>query len=586
LVLDRDLRHSYGPAPIGATEAPIVGSGRGRLAVIHRSPSARRTVVLLATLLSLVAAACGGGSDGAGGEGGVPSDVTLASGEPQPGGTVVFGLEAESDGFNPTSNRWAISGLMVANAVFDPLAAYDAEGRPQPYLAQAFVPSEDYTTWVIELREGVTFHDGTALDAAAVKKDLDAARASTLVGAALSNIASIEVDPTDPLKVVVTMESPWASFPATLTGQVGFIAAPAQLDADGEATSSEPIGTGPFVYESWEPDKAFVATRNPDYWRTDDAGNQLPYLDRVEFRPIVDPTNRVNALVSGDLQMMHTTDWTAMGPMRSQAADGNIQLVADETESEESFVLLNTTAPPLDDVRVRRALALCTDREQVATVGQVPLDRITDSQFAPDSPWYDPENGYPALDVQAGTDLIAEVAAESGPVSVELVTTPVPANTATTQVLAQQWERCGVDVTLNTSEQSTFISNAVTGNYQANLWRQFGATDPDGDYVWWIGANATGPLALNLARLADPQIDAALNEARATADEASRQQAYAELQRRQSELLPYLWLYRSQWVIGAANPVRNLTNVSLPDGSPAQPFQSGNVRLTQTWLQP
>jgi ABC-type transport system substrate-binding protein len=474
---------------------------------------------------------------------------------------------------------------MVANAVFDPLAAYDAEGTPQPYLAKAFTPSADFRTWTIELRPDITFHDGSPLTGAAVKKDLDAARASLLVGATMTNISSIEVDPADPLKVIVTAIDPWASFPASLTAQVGMIAAPAQLDAEGDAASREPIGTGPFEQTSWVPDKSWTGTKNANYWRTDSNGTTLPYLDQVEFQPIVDNTNRGNALISGDLQMMHTTDWAVIKSIQSEAAAGKVQIAFDPTESEENFVLLNTTKAPLDDVRVRRALAQCTDREQLLTIWDMPSDRVADSQFASDSPWYTAENGYPAPDVAAGTALIEEVEAEKGPVSFSLVTTPVPTNTAATQLLQQQWAQCGVEVELSTSVQSTFISDAVTGNYEANLWRQFGATDPDGDYQWWIGRNASGPLTLNMARVADAQIDAALGDARASDDPAVRAEAYAALQQRQSELMPYVWISHTQWAIGAANNVRNLTNVSLPDGQESLPFSSGVMRLTETWLE-
>ena len=283
----------------------------------------------MVAVLGILLAACGGGSDSGGDKTSAESttDVTIAAtGDPTPGGSLVFGLEAESDGFNPTSNRWAISGLMVANAVFDPLAAYDADGNVQPYLAKSFTPSADFRTWTIEMRSGITFHDGTPLTGAAVKKDLDAARASLLVGAAMSNIASIEVDPADPLKVIVTTVDPWASFPASLTAQVGMIAAPAQLDAAGDAASREPIGTGPFQFESWVPDRAWTGTKYAGYWRTDANGTKLPYLDKVEFQPIVDNTNRGNALVTGDLQMMHTTDWAvdqepAVGGRRRQGPD-------------------------------------------------------------------------------------------------------------------------------------------------------------------------------------------------------------------------------------------------------------------------
>jgi ABC-type transport system substrate-binding protein len=117
-----------------------------------------------------------------------------------------------------------------------------------------------------------------------------------------------------------------------------------------------------------------------------------------------------------------------------------------------------------------------------------------------------------------------------------------------------------------------------------NLWRQFAASDPDGDYVWWTGKNATGPLALNIARLQDAQIDAALNKARASNYPAVRKQAYIDLQTRQTELVPYIWLAHSQWAIGAAKNIRNLTNMTLPDGSVSAPYQAGNWRLVETWI--
>jgi len=555
-------------------------------------PRSRPWIILTAilALMGLLLAACGGSDsgddDGDSGGGGDTTDITVAAdGAPTPGGSIVMGLEAESDGFNPTSNRWAISGLTIANAVFDPLAAYDENGVAQPYLAEAFTPNADFTEWTITVRSGVTFHDGTPLDGAAVAKDLSAAKASPLVGAAMGNVDTVAVDPSDPMKVVVTTIDPWASFPASLTLQIGYVAAPTQLDAEAPASSNRPIGTGPFEFQSWEPDKAWVGAKYDSYWRTDADGNALPYLDQVEFRPIADHANRTNALINGEIQLLHTTDWASINRIRSEAEAGRLQFVTDQTEAEENFILLNTSKAPFDDVRVRRAVALCVDPAQVQLVWEAPEERVADSQFTPNSPWYDPDNGYPTTNVQEGTDLIAEVEAEKGPVRFTLGTTPIPTNTAATQLLAQQLGQCGMEVELTTTIQSTFISDAVTGNYQANLWRQFAASDPDADYQWWIGSNAVGALTLNMARLQDAEVDAALNEARASNDPEVRKEAYAKLQRRQSELVPYAWIAHTQWAYGATNAVRNIGNQTLPDGSPSLPFQAGNFRLTETWLQ-
>ena len=545
-------------------------------------------VTAVVAVLGIVLAACGGGSDSGsdGGGGEATTDVTIAAtGDPQSGGSLSFGLEGESDGFNPTVNRWAISGMMVANAVFDPLAAYDANGKAQPYLAKSFTPSADFKTWTVELRPGITFTNGEPLDGAALKKDMDALRASALIGIAAANINGTAVDPADPMKVIVTMTDPWAAFPTILTGQAGMVAAPAQLDATGEAASRQPIGTGPFMQKEWVPDNRWVGTKNPNYWRTDDAGTKLPYLDQVTFKPIVDTQNRTNALISGDVQMIHTTDWASIDQMETAAKDGQVQVVLDPTESEETFFILNTVKAPLDDVRVRQALALCTDSSQIRLVSQVPDGYEANSQFKTDSPWYS-DGGFPAYDPAAGTDLINQVKAEKGDVTLTLGTTPVPSNTAITQTAAQQWEQCGVKVNLITTEQSKFIADMATGNFQANLTRQFGESDPDQAYHWWSGSTATGALALNFARLNDPQIDAALKQARGSADPAVRTQAYVDLVKRQSELVPYIWINHTQWAIGAANSVRNISNVTLPDGEASLPYQGGNMRLTQTWLQP
>jgi peptide/nickel transport system substrate-binding protein len=546
---------------------------------MQRRAGIRRWAPVVAAIMamSLIAAACGGSSSSNSNQEVQGSDVTVkASGAPKMGGAVKFGIEGESDGFNPTKNRWAISGYMVGSSVFDPLAAYDATGKPQPYLAKAFTPSADFKTWTVELRPGVTFSDGTPVDAAAVKKDLDAVRADPLIGIALNNIAATTV--VSPTQLTISTIDPWASMPAILTTQAGFIAAPAQLDADASVSGRQAIGSGPFIQKEWVPDSHWTGTKNPNYWRTDDAGNKLPYLDSVEFRPIVDPQNRVNALISGDINML-----PAIRSLQSEAASGNVQFVADPTESEESFVILNTSKAPLNDVRVRKALALCTDPLAYMVINEIPEDRLADSQFAKDSPWYS-DSGWATNDVAKGTDLINQYKAENGPVVISLGTTPVPSNVNSVTLIAQQWARCGVTATTGTYEQSKLVLDMATGNFQADLSRQFAASDPDGDYVWWLGKNGQGPLALNFARLQDAQIDADLNKARASNDPAVRKQAYADMQARQTELVPYIWLAHSQWALGAAKNVRNMTNQTMPDGSPALPFQRGEVRLTQTWI--
>ena len=542
------------------------------------------SVVAAVAAVALFASSCSSsGSSSGGNSASSTSDITVkATGAPTAGGSVKFALEADSDGFNPTTNRWAVSGHMVGSAVFDPLSAYDENGKAQPYLAKSFTPSADFKSWTIELRPNVNFSNGTPVDGAAVAKSLNAMKKDVLVGIALANIASVVAS--GPLSVTVTTIDPDASLPAALTTQVGYVVSPAQLDAAPPANTRSPIGSGPFIQKEWVPDNRWSGTKNPNYWRSDAKGNKLPYLDSLEFRPITDPQNRVNALLAGDVNIIHTTDFPAMAKLRSEAQSGAVQVVFDQTETEESFVIFNTSKAPLDDVRVREGLKLCTDPAAILVINDTPADRAANSQFTKDSPWYF-DAGFKTNDPAAGKALIEKVKAEKGPISLNLATTPVPANVNTTALIKQQWEACGVSVTTTTTEQSKFILDLATGNYQANLSRQFSGTDPAVDYVWWTGKNATGPLALNFARLNDPEINAALDKGRGSPDVAVRKEAYATVQKRQTALVPYIWLAHSQWALGAAKNIRNFTSMTLPDGAKAQPFQGGIVKLTETWIE-
>ena len=263
------------------------------------------TFLALVLAIATVAAACGSSKKADTTAGTTPeADVATAnvvkpaSGPPKSGGRLVFALDSETDGWNPTSNRWSIAGETVANAIFDPLAAWDQDYQAQPYLAQAFEHDDTYRTWTIRLRPGVTFHDGEPVDAAAVKHDLDAIKTSVLTSATFKPIESIDV--VDPTTLQVHMAdvsggNGWVAFPASLTAQAGMVASPKMLD-DTANGSRNPIGSGPFAFEKWTPDTELSVKKNPSYWAKDASGGALPYLDEVDFKPISEPQSAYDAL--------------------------------------------------------------------------------------------------------------------------------------------------------------------------------------------------------------------------------------------------------------------------------------------------
>ncbi len=553
----------------------------------------RRGVTLVVAVMaaaSLLAAGCSSASDnetseGTGEQGAGTTDFTLAAeGDPTPGGKIVYGIEAETDGFNPTGNRWAISGHMVAQAVFDPLAVLDADGEAQPYLAESFEPNAEYTEWTINLRPDVTFHDGTPVNAAAVVATLEGHRESFLTGSAVDAIASVTA--VDDLTVLITTELPWVALPSGLTGQVGYVVAPIMLDpATAEAAARAPVGSGPFKLVEWIPNQRWVGEKYTEYWQ-----EGLPYLDGVEFRPIPQVNSRQQAFNTGELQMMHTSDPATIVELRTLAADGELQLVEDRGEGEESFILLNLDNEPLNDIRIRQALAYATDTETYNQVINDGASVVANGPFTPTSPWR-AETAYPSYDPVKAQELVDEYIADPATpneVTFTLSTTPTPETRRSVELLQQQWAQVGINVTINTVDQSAFISTAIASDFDANLWRQFGAPDPDVDLVWWTSGGAEGNI-LNFPNMIDEQIDQALNTGRQNPDPEVRKQAYADLQTRMAEIIPYIWLAHSQWVVAANNSVRGIGNGVLPDGEPAYPLGGvgtfgGVHRLTQTWL--
>jgi peptide/nickel transport system substrate-binding protein len=553
----------------------------------------RRWLVPIALLaaLSVFAVACGskkGGSDNGAGGGSAdttPDLVKPVNGPPKTGGKLVFGVEAESDGWDPTQNRWAASGTEVAMAVMDPITAFDANFKAQPYLAESLTPNADYTQWDIKVRSGITFHDGEALNASSIQKFFQALKASNLTGAVARPLQDNMEILDGGMTLRLHMSQPWAAFPSNLTTQAGMIPAPSTINvgSTSDAATRTPVGTGPFVFKTWQPDKVFAATKNAGYWRKDASGSALPYLDEVDFTPIPDATTRLAGIKSGDVNLTTSSDEITIRKMLDDGKAGTIQVVRSAGVSDNTLLLLNTTAAPMDDLRVRQAMAYAIDRTSLNAITQTDASLNVDSVFKKDSLYYT-DTGYPTFDLEKAKSLVAAYQAEKGPVEFTLGTTTDPITVQAVQALQSQFQAAGMKVNIQGFEQSAFIVNAVTGKYTVQIWRQFGAQDPDANFTWFYGPNSTGALALNMARNQDPATDKALNDQRATPDESVRKAAWAIIQQRQTDLLPYLWLSSVRWALAASNNVRGLDGGTLPDGSQSMGFSQGVIRVTQMWM--
>lgn len=500
----------------------------------------------------------------------------VSSAPPRRGGSIVFGTTSEIDGFNPVTNRWDRTGIEYARTVFDPLMAVAADGSVRPYLARSVTPSDDFTVWSIELRPQITFHDGEPLTAQVVAHHLDTF-VHGLNGAGLSAVDTVSA--TGDLTVTVKTKTPWVPFPLYLTGQIGYIPSPRQqADPNG---SMHPIGTGPFVFEEWVPGDHFKATRNPRYWRTG-----LPYLDSIEFRPITDDISRQNSLESGSIDILSTTSTQSILALRAMSS---VQYIDDSHSSigepDMNFIMFNLDSPPLNDLRVRQAIAHATDRPLLSSTIYNSVAPISNGPFVPGSPYYN-DTGFPGFDLTKARLLVQSYEAEKGPIDFELGSTTAPQGIAQNQVLQQMWRKAGIQTRLVEIADSTYINNFLLGHYQAYGMTQYAAPDPDANYIFWNSRYAypIGQLAINFSRNRDPQLDAALQTGRETADPSVRAGAYKKVADRLAADLPNLWLTRAVNAVAANRRVMNFANPVLPDGSRGQALQDGAIWLGQIWV--
>jgi peptide/nickel transport system substrate-binding protein len=530
--------------------------------------------------LGLVAVGCGGGGDSGGGGG----DNAADAGTPQPGGKVVYGLEAETaDGFCLPEAQLAISGIMVARTIYDTLTRPDAEGKYEPWLAKSVEPNADYTQWTITLRDGVKFHDGTDLTAEVVKNNLDAYRGAyptrkpLLFTFTFQNIASVDV--VDPATVTVTMKEPWVAFDAYLygSGRVGMMAQ-SQLD-DTQSCAEKLVGTGPFMLDEWVPNQKLVAKKNPNYWAKDNEGRQLPYLDEIEYRPIVEVDQRVNALQSGEINAMHTSDPSTIADLRGTADSGDINLTESTDFGEVSYVMLNSSKPPFDNIKARQALAYAFNFDDYNQIrGKGILTRAT-GPFAPGNVGNLDDSGFPTFDLDKAKELVQQYEDETGQkLKFSYTTTQAASTLADAQFLKEQAGAAGMDVEIVTVDQSTQIDSAIQGNFEAIGWRNHPGGDPDEQYVWWQSTFPT-----NFGRIKDSDIDNLLEEGRTTPGDAQRKTIYEDLNKRFASQVYNLWNYYTPWVVATANNVHGVLGEGPTSAKPFPGLAVGNP-VTYMWV--
>jgi len=520
----------------------------------------RCLVPVLAALL--VACGGGGGRDDSARETAGPTRAGTDESEPQRGGNVVYGLEAESsDGFCVGESQLSPSGIQVARSFYETLIVPNSDGEYVPFLAESVEPNDEGDVWTIKIRAGITFHDGSELTAEVVKNNLDSLRGaypsrhSTLSVVSFMNVASVQV--AGPLKVQVTMKTPWPSFPAALYGQGRpAMMAQAQLD-DTETCATKPIGTGPFEIVEWKVNDHLTVRRNPSYWR-----EGLPYLDEIEFRPITEGEQRVNSLQVGEIQVMHASAADQIVELRDLAESGDVALLENDRYAEVSYTMLNVKAAPFDHLAARRAFAFAIDRDKFNEIRNRGILKNATGPFPPGSMGYLADSGYPQHDLAEAKRLVQEYEKETGkPLEFTLSAGSGSAALKSAELLKEMAENAGMHVELKQTELTQLISDALAGNFAATAWRNHPGGDPDLQSVWWHSGGV-----LNFGKIADREVDRLLDAGMIETDLGKRTAIYEDLNRRMASQCYDLWGQWIRWAVATASDVHGVLGPDLPDG--------------------
>jgi peptide/nickel transport system substrate-binding protein len=567
-----------------------------------RSFVAKAVIAVMA--ITLLAASCGGkklNSKGSNGGNASPELSTKTesgladAGKPVRGGKLIYGLEAETGGgFCLAEGQLAIAGIMVARAFYDTLTMPNDKGQYVPYLAKSVSHDPTYKTWTINLRSGIKFSDGSALTATVVKNNIDAfrgkypGRSSLLFVFVLNNITSVTA--TGPLTVQVKTAKPWVAFPAYLysSGRLG-IMGQAQLD-DAKTCDRKLIGTGPFIFDSWKVGSSLKGHANTNYWQIAPDGKPYPYVDSVDFRPIPEGTQRVNALQSGSVNVMHTSNPEDIGgPLAKLRDDGKINAYVTQKFGEVAYTMLNTSKPPFDDIRMREALAMGADRNEINDIANNGLPQVIDGPFAPGNVGYLKDPGFPKFDLEKAKSLVKAYVAEGKGHKAQFTINASndPSVVRLAELIQERATKVGVAVKIKQEEQAQLINDAIGGSFQATTWRNHPGGDPDDQYVWWYDGNPSPKVTtnpVNFGRINDPVIDKLLNQGRSEPDPAKRKTIYEDLNREFAKKVWDVWGWVTPWAVVENKNVHGILGPPLPDGSQPNPGLAVGHRLIGMWI--
>jgi peptide/nickel transport system substrate-binding protein len=516
-----------------------------------------RNLVLFVAMIVMAFAfsACGGSEPPAGGQQGTsaptgnqPEAVTQPNvTEPTVEGAITWVSMSAPPSLDPIRSNDSATGDFTMQ-VFEGLMWYNPHGHVlEPLLAES-VNQVDDLTFVFNLRQGVYFHDGTPLNADAVKLSLDRPlnpEENPVPGRFVIDMID-QVTVIDDHTVQITVQFPFTPLLAHLTHQVAYIIAPAAIEEErsgGRPVSENPIGTGPFMFDEQVPGEFVRITPNPNHWRATPAHD-------VYFRNIPDASTRLAMVQSGEAN--------AMIPL---ASDFPILPTLPNIEWWEveatglTYVGFNTQKYPLDNMLVRRAITMAIDTNAILFGVQEGVGIPAVGPIRGGAVMHAPTDLSPLpFDVEAARALMEEAGYPDG-LSISIWTNDNAVRVRIAQIVQDNLRAIGVDLDIVVMEWGAYLEDTSAGLHDMFILGWSTLTG-DADYGVYIfhSSQISDP---NRFFYANPQVDALLDEGRMSTDPARRDVIYREVSSILIEEAPLLFLFHPNHLV-ATNGVNGV----------------------------
>lgn len=484
--------------------------------------------------LALFASACSPAGSNSNAEDSTPSSGGASSaGAPaqsQAPTTFVVARTADIDNKDPHKST-AFVTLQTLGLVYESLVQTDENGKLIPALATKWSTSKDGKTVTFQLRKGVQWQNGDPFTSADVQASLERILNEKTGAVARSNLTQIKsIDTKGKHTVVLHLSSPDAAIFYALASTNAAILHKADIEAG--TVGKKVNGTGPFEWKSWRQGQQVTLTANPDYW------GGAPSIDTLEFRVIPSEASILAGARAGKIQIGVVSDPS----VAHQAENGSGFSLVKQPSMSYHTLMLNGRHPPLDQLKVRQAIACAVDRQQVIDTAAFGDGQVTGPITSPGYQ-YDPTKGLPCdpPDLDTAKKLLEQSGHGDG---FTLTTIVMSDNYATAvpeaQNLRSQLSKIGVTLKIKQMPTNPYVDAWLAANFDAAVAKNGGSSDP---YLMYGRYFTKGGSLTKPAGLASPKLDHLLRKGNSTTNEKVRQSTYRKLQEQLLRLSPWVWMF-------------------------------------------